>query len=117
MQAKTTVLDQPGQIAIARLMTLKAAVRLEAIGMKHSSGKSMRKVACKELGLRVNTHADTVIGALAREIEKRLKANNPQGLRCPGCNFAEFMEPALERDHHTHYCSNCGVYSSPGGPK
>lgn len=71
---QTQVFDTPDQISIARLMTLKAAVKLEATGMKHSSGKSMRKVACRELGLSLRSGADDVIGALSREIEKRLRS-------------------------------------------
>lgn len=68
-----TVLEGADQISVARLMTLKQAVRLEATGMRHSSGKSMRKVACAELGLLRTTSYDDVIGALAKEIDKRLK--------------------------------------------
>ena len=70
---ETTVAQGSNQIETARLMTLKQAVRLEATGLKHSSGKSMRKVACRLLGLRLSTKHDDVIGALAKEIEKRLK--------------------------------------------
>lgn len=65
-------LDDCNPIRIARLMTLKQAVRLEATGMKHSSGRSMRKVACAELGMKATTKADDVIGALVKEIDKRL---------------------------------------------
>lgn len=67
------VIEGEAQIAIARLMTLKQAVRLEATGLRHSSGKSMRRVACVELGLRPNTNYDDVIGSLAKEIDKRLR--------------------------------------------
>ncbi len=67
-----TKVEETNPVAIARLMALKQAVRLEATGMKHSSGKSMRKVACAELGMKLTTKADDVIGALAKEIEKRL---------------------------------------------
>jgi hypothetical protein len=113
MQA--TVIEGADQVAIARLITLKAAVRLEATGMKHSSGKSMRKVACRELGLRASTKHDDVIGALSKEIDKRVRAT--QKPKCPNCGLSEFMGPTLERDHHTHVCSNCCVHSSPLGPK
>jgi hypothetical protein len=102
------------QIATARLMVLKGAVRLEAAGMKHSSGKSMRKLACRELGLPLSTGHDNVIGALCREIEKRLKKDKPC---CPSCGFTDFMVPALARDAHTHHCTNCNVHSSPNGAK
>lgn len=75
----TTVIEGTAQVEIARLMTLKYAVRLEATGMRHSSGKSMRKVACQALGLKLSTSYDNVIGALVREIDKRLK----EGLGLP----------------------------------
>lgn len=67
------LLERCSQPAIARLIALKGAVRLEATGMKHSSGRSMRKVACAELGMKANARHDDVIGALAKEIEKRQK--------------------------------------------
>lgn len=68
----TVVIDDPAGITLARLMTLKQAVRLEATGMRHSSGRSMRKVACTELGLPRNTSYDDVVGALAKEIDRRM---------------------------------------------
>jgi hypothetical protein len=68
-----TITIEPNQIGTARLIVLKGAVKLEATGMKHSSGKSMRKVACRELGLSLRATHDDVIGALNREIDKRLK--------------------------------------------
>jgi hypothetical protein len=73
-----STVNTPDQIATARLMALKQAVRLEAVGMKHSSGKSLRKVAARELGLAVNASYDTVIGALAREIDRCLKAQRQE---------------------------------------
>lgn len=74
-----TVIEGSAQISVARLMTLKQAVRLESTGMRHSSGKSMRKVACTELGLARSTSYDDVIGALAKEIDKRLKRQQAEG--------------------------------------
>ena len=76
MQA--TVIETPEQVATARLMVLKQAVRLESVGMRHSSGRSMRKIACAELGLRLNTSYDDVVGALAKEIDKRLRQQRAQ---------------------------------------
>lgn len=78
METRTTVIEGEAEIAITRLMVLKQAVRLEAVGMKHSSGRSMRRVACQELGLRANTSSDNVIGALTKEIDKRIKAKRGQ---------------------------------------
>lgn len=77
---ETIVIDDPEGIALARLITLKQAVRLEATGMRHSSGKSMRKVACTELGLARSTSYDDVVGALAKEIDKRTKKHKAQQL-------------------------------------
>lgn len=70
---KTMQVIQGDQISLARLMTLKQAVKLENLGMKHSSGKSMRKVAAVELGYGPQTGMDTIIGALTREIDRRLE--------------------------------------------
>lgn len=70
------IFETPSDLETARLMILKQAVRLESVGMRHSSGKSMRKAACKALGLTANTGYDSVIGALNREIGKRLTAKH-----------------------------------------
>jgi hypothetical protein len=68
------------EIETARLMVLKQAVRLESVGMKHSSGRSMRKVACRALSMRTNTSIDNVLGALNREIDKRLRQQREAAL-------------------------------------
>jgi hypothetical protein len=114
-ESHPVVVEGGAQIAIARLMALKQAVRLEATGMRHSSGKSMRRVACRELGMRANTKHDDVIGALTKEIDKRIRQLRKPV--CPNCGLSEFMGPTLPRDHHTHVCGNCCVHSSPLGPK
>lgn len=76
--SKAQVISDSEQISLARLMTLRQAVRLEATGMKHSSGKSMRKVAAMELGYNAHTGIDTIIGALSREIDRRLKGGQSE---------------------------------------
>lgn len=76
--SNTTVIEGADQISLALLMILKQAVRLEATGMRHSCGKSMRKIAALELGMRPNAKFDDVIGALAKEIDKRLKRGEVQ---------------------------------------
>lgn len=68
------VLEKCNPVQVARLVVLKAAVKLEATGMKHSSGRSMRKVAAQLLGMRANTKHDDVIGALVKEIDRRNRA-------------------------------------------
>lgn len=72
MKTPATVVEGKDDLDTAHLMVLKQAVRLEAVGMKHSSGKSMRKEACRILCLRPMTGYDTVIGMLNREINRRL---------------------------------------------
>jgi len=67
------VLDTTDQIATARLIVLKGAVRLETLGMKHSSGRKMWKVARTELKLSGRATIDDVYGALCKEVDKRLK--------------------------------------------
>lgn len=79
-EAHPIVIEGEQQVALARLMTLKQAVRLEATGMRHSSGKSMRKIAAQELGMARNASFDDVIGRLAKEIDKRLKRDTQSQL-------------------------------------
>lgn len=79
MKTKTlnpVAVAEGNQVGTARLIALKGAVKLEAVGMRHSSGRSMRKVAALELGLRPNTGHDAVIGALNKEIDRRLALGN-----------------------------------------
>lgn len=74
MSAETVlVVDQPDALATARLIALKGAVRLETLGMKHSSGKKMWKVARRELALSGNSTIDDVYGALCKEVDRRIK--------------------------------------------
>ena len=46
------VLDNPNQIAHFRLLTLRQMLKLELLGMKHSSGKSAYAMIKRELGLK-----------------------------------------------------------------
>lgn len=61
------------QIAVAQLITLKHAVKLESLGMKRS-GRSAKSIACEKLGLTKKSGYDSVIGALDREINKQQAA-------------------------------------------
>lgn len=74
----TVVLDTPDQIETAQLIALKGAVKLESLGMRHSTGKSMRKRAAIKLGLSTHASIDIVIGALNREIERRIKLHQQE---------------------------------------
>lgn len=73
-----TVTSTPGGIMItgedigtAQLIALKGAVKLEALGIRRR-GKSARRIACEKLGLDERSGCDTIIGALQREINKRM---------------------------------------------
>ncbi len=89
---QTLVIDTPEGIAYAQLATLKQAVRLESLGMKHSSGRSMRKVAALKLRMRATAKADDVIGAINREME-RLVAQSTQW----ACNHQRVQRYVVER--------------------
>lgn len=77
--SKTIVVDTPDHLATARLIALKGAVRLETLGMKHSSGKKMWKVARCDLGLSGNSTIDDVYGALCKEVDRRLRRSEQGG--------------------------------------
>ena len=53
-------------IEYAQLAALKGAVKLEKIGMRHSSGRSMRRRAAIMMKLSPSAKHETVINALER---------------------------------------------------
>lgn len=67
---KTTVLDTSDGIAFFQLATLKSALKLELLGMRHSRGSAL-KVA-KRMGYKGNR--ETVYKAVCDEVDKRLAA-------------------------------------------
>lgn len=62
-----TVINTPEGIARFRLIALKGAVRLEALGMKRR-GPSARSIAAKELGVPARTSCDRLIFLLTQRI-------------------------------------------------
>lgn len=60
----TTVLTTEDQIQRFRWAQRHAAVRLEKLGMRHSSGRSVTAVAKRELGLKRSATYDEVINAI-----------------------------------------------------
>jgi hypothetical protein len=54
MEITKMILDNPNQIAHFRLLTLRQMLKLEMLGMKHSSGKSAYAMIKRELGLKGN---------------------------------------------------------------
>jgi hypothetical protein len=64
-----TVLTGDG-IKFAQLAAAKGAIKLERLGLKHSSGRSMRRAWALHLGLKHNTPH----GAVIEELERRMRA-------------------------------------------
>jgi len=62
------IADGPDAVAMFRLITLRGAVKLEAIGLKSRAG-SMRKRAALECGLKPGAKHGDVIAALTERIE------------------------------------------------
>ena len=57
MSNETIVLDQPDQIAFARLAALKGALKLECLGMGRSRGPSAYSILKREYGFKGNKQA------------------------------------------------------------
>jgi hypothetical protein len=58
------VINTPEGIARFQLAQWRAAIKLEALGMRHSSGRSVRKHAAIQLGMKPNAKADAVLAVL-----------------------------------------------------
>lgn len=61
-------------VTLYQLSAARSAIKLEKIGMKHSSGRSVRKHWALQLGLKANAKADEVIETLTKKIDG-IKAN------------------------------------------
>jgi hypothetical protein len=61
---------QSHEVTLWNLLQLRAAIKMEKVGMRHSSGRSARKKAALSLGLKANTPHDQVIEAINTEILK-----------------------------------------------
>jgi hypothetical protein len=59
------------QLALYRYIQWKAAVKLEKLGMKHSSGRSVRMHAARAMGMKGRPTHDAVIA----KIEEILASN------------------------------------------
>lgn len=64
------VCDTPESIYHYRLCALKGALKLEAKGLRHSKLGSVRKIVCKELGLKPSTKAPKVLESLEAKIKE-----------------------------------------------
>ncbi len=65
-------LTTPEQIALYRLLTLRQALKLEALGM--TGRKSANVAACQALGLPKGTHRARTLEALNQVIAQRKEA-------------------------------------------
>jgi hypothetical protein len=66
-----TMLHTPKQIELARLATLRAAVRLELVGMKRN-GRPASAIARELLGLPPRTNKAAVLAALTTKIHEEM---------------------------------------------
>jgi hypothetical protein len=57
------------RIPLWQLLQWKAAIRLERLGMKHSSGRSVRKHAAEALGMRPMAPASAVLSRIQALID------------------------------------------------
>lgn len=69
-------LDRPEQVHMFHLLQIKHAMRLEQLGMKHSSGKSAHALAKKILGLKGSN--DKVYAEFCKYLEEVKKGNPAQ---------------------------------------
>lgn len=67
----TMITGQDG-IEYAQLAALKGAVKLEKLGMRHSSGRSMRRRAAIMMKLSPTARHETVINALEKRMNELL---------------------------------------------
>lgn len=70
------ILTEDWQIELARLASAKAAIKLEAVGMRHSRLGSLRKRWAVHLGLKPNTRHDLVIAAIQVKMNAIKEAHN-----------------------------------------
>ncbi len=68
------IIDRPNGIELFRLKAAISMIKLEKLGMKHSSGRSMKTFYARSLNLRPRAKHDEVIAAienLIKEIEQK----------------------------------------------
>lgn len=67
---QAVVINTPEGIRLYQLAAARGAIRLEKVGLKHSSGRSVRKHWALHLGLKANAKADVVLAKIQDEIDK-----------------------------------------------
>ena len=73
-----TMIDTPNGIQYAMWAARKGAVRLESIGLRHSKIGSVRKLCCRDLGLKLSTKAPEVIAAIEAKMAALLAARDAE---------------------------------------
>jgi hypothetical protein len=64
-----TILTGAG-VTLGHWAALRGAVKLETKGLKHSSGRSMRSLAKRQLGLPARTSDEALLAALEAKIKE-----------------------------------------------
>lgn len=72
------IIDKPNGISLFQAMAARSAIKLQALGMKHSR-MNVRKVWAIHLGLKPNAKCEVVIAALDKKIEE-IKALGDLGI-------------------------------------
>lgn len=62
-----------------QLLQWKYAMKLEALGLRHSSGRSVRAHACRKLGLKPRTPVPVVIDAIDAILRLALSLSPTEG--------------------------------------
>ena len=57
-------------VNLFQLIAVKSAIKLESLGMRHSSGKSVRKMWAVQMGLKPTAKAEVVIAAIQAKIDE-----------------------------------------------
>lgn len=81
----TIAIDRPNGISLFQLITVKSALKLEKLGMKHSRG-SVRKMWALHFGLKASAKIDEVIARVEQEIET-IKAKGDLGITVTGTDL------------------------------
>ena len=64
-------LTTPEAISHFQLLTLRAAVKMEGLGMRHSSGRSATAHAKRLLGMKMSAKREEVLAELNKRLEVR----------------------------------------------
>lgn len=67
---QAVVVNTPDGIRFAQLLSVRGMIRLEKLGMKHSCGRSVRKIWALHYGLKQNAKADLVLAKIQNDLDK-----------------------------------------------